>query len=133
MYLQCTYKKEVTLHLVLFWDMGQDIFAIGGGKLGVGDEGAGIGYRRGGKRGSSTPLSIPTYMHHYYNVAKLHYKNMPMQHTAIFHGSKNDHFHLKFFYYFRIFAQNIDRGYTLEPPQLGGSNEYPQSMFKSKK
>ena len=33
---------------------------------------------------------------------------------------------------FLIFAQNIDCGYTLEPPQLGGSNEYPQSMFLSK-
>ena len=31
-----------------------------------------------------------------------------------------------------IFAQNIDCGYTLEPPQGGGSNEYPQSMFWSK-
>ena len=30
---------------------------------------------------------------------------------------------------FFIFAQNIDRGYTFEPPQWGGSNEYPQSMF----
>ena len=30
---------------------------------------------------------------------------------------------------FLIFAQNIDRGYTLEPPQCGDSNEYPQSMF----
>ena len=30
---------------------------------------------------------------------------------------------------FLIFAQNIDRGYTLELPQWGGSNEYPQSMF----
>ena len=26
-------------------------------------------------------------------------------------------------------AQNIDCGYSLEPPQWGGSNEYPQSMF----
>ena len=33
---------------------------------------------------------------------------------------------------FLIFAQNIDCGYTLEPPQRGGSNEYPQSMFWSK-
>ena len=32
---------------------------------------------------------------------------------------------------FLIFAQNIDRGYTLEPPQWGGSNEYPQAMFWS--
>ena len=31
-----------------------------------------------------------------------------------------------------IFAQNIDCGYTLEPPWRGGSNEYPQSMFWSK-
>ena len=31
-----------------------------------------------------------------------------------------------------IFAQNIDCGYTLEPPRRGGSNEYPQSMFWGK-
>ena len=29
---------------------------------------------------------------------------------------------------FHISAQNIDFGYSLEPPR-GGSNEYPQSMF----
>ena len=29
-------------------------------------------------------------------------------------------------------AQNIDCGYLLEPPQRGGSNEYPQSMFFSR-
>ena len=28
-----------------------------------------------------------------------------------------------------ISAQNIDCGYSLEPPRQGGSNEYPQSMF----
>ena len=33
---------------------------------------------------------------------------------------------------FLVFAQNIDCGYTLEPPESGGSNEYPQSMFWSK-
>ena len=33
---------------------------------------------------------------------------------------------------FLIFAQNIDCGYTLEPPRRGGSNEYPLSMFWSK-
>ena len=32
-------------------------------------------------------------------------------------------------YYFFIFAQNIERGYTLEPPRWGGANEYQQSMF----
>ena len=31
----------------------------------------------------------------------------------------------------RISAQNIDCGYSLEPPRRGGSNEYPQSMFLS--
>ena len=29
----------------------------------------------------------------------------------------------------RLSAQNIDCGYSLEPPRRGGSNEYPQSMF----
>ena len=30
---------------------------------------------------------------------------------------------------FHISFQNTDCGYSLEPPQRGGSNEYPQSMF----
>ena len=30
---------------------------------------------------------------------------------------------------FHISAQNIDCGYSLEPPRRGGSDEYPQSMF----
>ena len=33
---------------------------------------------------------------------------------------------------FHISAQNIDCGYSLEPPCRGGSNEYPQSMFLSR-
>ena len=33
---------------------------------------------------------------------------------------------------YRIFLQNIDCGYSLEPPHHGGSNEYPQSMFLRK-
>ena len=33
---------------------------------------------------------------------------------------------------FQISAQNIDWGYSLEPPRRGGSNEYPQSMFSSR-
>ena len=42
---------------------------------------------------------------------------------------------LKIFDIFLIFAQNIDCGYTLEPPWRCGSNEYPQFMFwcKNKK
>ena len=42
---------------------------------------------------------------------------MSVQYTAIFHGCKNDNFQMKFFDIFLIFAQNIDCGYTLEPPQ----------------
>ena len=38
-------------------------------------------------------------------------------------------FKMKTFDIFLTFAQNIDCEYTLEPPQRGGSNEYPQSMF----
>ena len=30
---------------------------------------------------------------------------------------------------FLLSAENIDCGYSLEPPHRGGSNEYPQSMF----
>ena len=45
---------------------------------------------------------------------------------------KIENLQLKNFDIFLIFAQNIDCGYTLEPPRRGGSNEYPQSMFWSK-
>ena len=45
-----------------------------------------------------------------------HYENTPIQHTAIFHGCKNDNFQMKFFDFLYIFAQNIDCGYTLELP-----------------
>ena len=55
-----------------------------------------------------------------------------MQYTDIFYALKIRNFQLKFFDIFLIFAQNIDCGYTLEPPRRGGSNEYPQSMFWSK-
>ena len=57
---------------------------------------------------------------------------MPMQYTEILKVVKNENVHPKFFDIFLIFAQNIDCGYTLEPPRRGGSNEYPQSMFWSK-
>ena len=33
---------------------------------------------------------------------------------------------------FHISAQNIDFGYSLEPPRRCGSNEYPQCMFLSR-
>ena len=49
-----------------------------------------------------------------------------------FFRSKIDNFQRKSFDIFLNFAQNIDCGYTIEPPRRGGSNEYPQSMFWSK-
>ena len=58
-----------------------------------------------------------------------HYANMPMQYTEIFFSCKNYKFHQKKNDIFNIFAQNIDCGYTLEPPRRGGSNKYPQCMF----
>ena len=45
---------------------------------------------------------------------------------------KIENFQIKNFDIFHISAQNIDCGYSLEPPQRGGSNEYPQSMFLSR-
>ena len=46
-----------------------------------------------------------------------HYANMSVQYTAIFHGCKNVNFQMKKYNIFQIFAQNIDCGYTLEPPR----------------
>ena len=34
--------------------------------------------------------------------------------------------------FFLFLLQNIDCGYSLEPPRRGGSNVYPQSMFGTK-
>ena len=61
-----------------------------------------------------------------------HYENMPMQYTEKFYGCKNGNFNLKIMILFFIFAQNIDREYTLEPPCRGGSNENLQPMFWTK-
>ena len=42
---------------------------------------------------------------------------------------KMTNFQIKYSDIFHISAQNIDCGYSLEPPRRGGSNEYPQSML----
>ena len=44
-------------------------------------------------------------------------KKTPMKYTAIFHCCKIDNFQMKNCDVFLIFAQNIDCGYILEPPQ----------------
>ena len=46
----------------------------------------------------------------------INYENLPMQ-TEIVFQLKNCKFHQKNFDIFLIFAQNIDCGYTLEPPR----------------
>ena len=56
------------------------------------------------------------YVARHFALHLLHYANTPMQYTAIFHGFKNVNFQLNIFNIFLIFAQNIDCGYTLEPP-----------------
>ena len=45
-----------------------------------------------------------------------HYENTPVQYSALFHSRKNDNFQMKNCDIFLSFAQNIDCGYTLEPP-----------------
>ena len=47
--------------------------------------------------------------------------------------NKKGNFSDKTFWYFHISSQNIICGYSLEPPQRGGSNAYPQSTFLAKK
>ena len=46
--------------------------------------------------------------------------------------TKNWKFSDKTSYIFHIYVENIDCGYSLEPPRRGGFNEYPQSMFFSR-
>ena len=46
--------------------------------------------------------------------------------------TKNENFQIKNSDIFHFSAQNIDCGYSLEPPRRGDSNEYPQSMFLSR-
>ena len=57
---------------------------------------------------------------------------MPIQIDWKCHHQKLKVFNLKKSDIFHISAQNIDCGYSLEPPRRGGSNEYPQSMFLSR-
>ena len=63
----------------------------------------------------------------YYALRKHAYSNM----LKIL-PPKNEKNRIKNSDIFLISAQNIDCGYSLEPPRRGGSNEYPQSMFLSR-
>ena len=55
-----------------------------------------------------------------------HYENTLIQTNWKFHHQKKiENFQIKNTDIFHISAQNIDCGYSLEPPHRGGSNEYP--------
>ena len=56
---------------------------------------------------------------------------MPIQIYWKFYNQKRKNIQIKNSDIFDISAQNIDCGYSLEPPRRGGSNEYPLSMFLS--
>ena len=58
-------------------------------------------------------------------------KTCLFQYTEYF-TTQTENFRIKIFNIFLISAQNIDCGYSLEPPRWGGSNEYPQAMFLSR-
>ena len=64
---------------------------------------------------------------------RAHYENTPIQIYRTFYLKKLKIFNQKknpdILY---ISVQNIDCGYSLEPPRRGGSNEYPQSMYLSR-
>ena len=65
-------------------------------------------------------------------VLTLHYENKPIQIYTENFTTKNENFQIKNSDIFHNSAQNIDCGYSLEPPRRGGSNEYPQFMFLSR-
>ena len=77
------------------------------------------------RKGLFFPISPPTLV-----LLLLHYENTPIQIYRKLHLQKLKLFrYKKTLIFFYISAQNIDCGYSLEPPWQGGSNEYPQSMF----
>ena len=62
-----------------------------------------------------------------------HYENTPIQIYRNFHLQKLKIFgKKKTLIFFQISAQNINCGYSLEPPRRGGSDEHPQPMFLSR-
>ena len=79
------------------------------------------------RRISYTPTPPPTTTTKYHSLRKHAYSNIlkisPPK-TWKFSDENSD--------IFLNSAQNIDCGYSLEPPRRGGSNEYPQSMLLSR-
>ena len=66
------------------------------------------------------------------SIVQYHNENTPIQIHCKFYRGKYENIKMKKKCdIFLIFAQNIDCGYSLEPPRRGGSNEYPQSIFST--
>ena len=63
----------------------------------------------------------PLRKHAYSNILKI----LPPKRMKIFRKQNYDVFHIS--------AQNIDCGYSLEPPRRGGSDEYPQPQTLEQK
>ena len=55
-----------------------------------------------------------------------------MHYAETFKGCKNDHFYMKFFDIFLIFAKNIDCWYTLEPPHEAVLTSTHNLCFRAK-
>ena len=66
------------------------------------------------------------------NSFHVHYKKQGYLNILKILPPKNENFRRKNSDIFHISVQNIDCGYSSEPPRRGGSNEYPQSMFSSR-
>ena len=58
-----------------------------------------------------------------------YYENTPIQIYWKVYNQKRKIFRQIILILFHIPAQNVDFGYSLEPPRRGGSNGYLQSMF----
>ena len=72
---------------------------------------------------------IMTFSAYIHTVLQSITKTRLFKYIENFTPQKTENIQIKNSDIFFISAQNIDCGYSLEPPRRGGSNEYPQSMF----
>ena len=72
-------------------------------------------YSKINRKSEKMPLITKTYLYNF-DPVKPHFYIVKLAFTGVY-------------IIFLISSQNIDCGYSLEPPRRGGSNEYPQSMF----
>ena len=81
---------------------------------------------------SSMPISLKLYQLFCYGLKMCITETRLFKYVENVTSKKLKIFRHKISNIFHNFAQNIDCGYSLEPPRRGGSNEYPQSMFLSR-